>query len=179
MDVAALQTENQQLREDLSEGRQRIAQLEELVRALRQRHFGASSERSPDQITLFDDDPEAETAAEPEPATPVRSHTRRSRGPRINADLPRVDVIHDLDPADRFCGEHGCELTPMGEETSEQVEFIPAKVQSWSTCANEGHLRPCEHPQDRINRTCSVRHEACQGTYAPLACLVRHGPTGL
>ena len=153
--LAAEQDGAAALRSELTHKQQHITHLEELVRLLRQKQFGASSEKSPDQIPLFDEDPEAEEA--PSEATPVRSHARRPRRPRIAADLPREDIIHDLDPSERICAEHGCELDPMGEETSEQVEFIPAKVRVLRhvcrkyTCPQcEGHVVTAKKPPQPI-----------------------------
>ena len=124
-ELARLQEENEQLvqalaaeRHDSSTLRTRVSHLEELVRSLRHRQFGPSSEQSPDQISLFDDEQEEEAPEAAGTAVPVRSHARRPRGPRIAAELPRVDVIHDLDESEKVCPEHDCALTPMGEETS-------------------------------------------------------------
>ena len=133
MNVASLQAENEQLRSALAQQMSRVQQLEEMIRALRQKQFGRSTETtSALQIPLFnelEEDEELDQAAETEEVS-IRGHQRKRRGrPRISDDLPRVDVIHDLDEADRFCHTHGCSLTPMGEEISEQLEFIPAKVQ--------------------------------------------------
>lgn len=159
---AALQAENDALRAQLERQQARIQQLEEALRSVMQRQYGASSEQSPGQTSLFDE-PEADTDEEvaSEPAVPVAGHQRRrARGPRISPDLPRVDVIHDLDPSERVCAEHGCELTPMGEETSEQLQFIPAQVQVTRhicrkyTCQQcEGHVVTARKPPQPIPKS--------------------------
>ena len=106
---ASLEAENQALRERVGHQDVRIRQLEEMLRAYRHEQFGPSSEQtSPDQRRLFaeledEDLDEAQIA----PATPVRSHSRRSRGrPRLGDHLPRVEVVHDLDEADKVCFAH-------------------------------------------------------------------------
>ena len=77
--------------------------------ALRHRHFGSKSEMtSPDQTSLFDE-ADAESEELPADKTTVRGHQRKCNGrPRLAEDLPRVDVVHDLDEADRFCDTNGC-----------------------------------------------------------------------
>jgi transposase len=108
---------------------QRIRQLEELIRSFKQQRFGASSEKlSPDQLGLFNEAEEQfEEAALTE--TEVKPHTRRSRGrPALPDDLPREEIIYDLDEADKICPRDGAALKLIGEETSEQLEIIPATV---------------------------------------------------
>jgi len=108
---------------------QRIRQLEELIRSFQQQRFGASSEKlSPDQLGLFNE--AEEQFDEPTPTeTEVKPHTRRSRGrPALPEDLPREEIIYDLDEADKVCPHDGAALKLIGEETSEQLEIIPATV---------------------------------------------------
>jgi transposase len=139
-DAATLQQENAALRDRLTRAEQqldaktqRIRDLEELLLKFKHRAFGASSEQSPPgQDRLFDEsEVGAEALEEAEAETvAVAGHSRkRTRRPRLSDDLPRVEIIHDLDPSEKICPEHGCDLTPMGEEVSEQLEFIPATVE--------------------------------------------------
>ena len=124
----ALQEENDRLRTLVDHKDHRIRQLEELIQALRHRQFGSSSEQTPpEQARLFD---ELEASTEPLDDAPVRDCGRRRHNgrPRLSEDLPRVEVIHDLTDDQKVCAEHGCALTAIGEETSEQIEFIPATV---------------------------------------------------
>jgi len=108
---------------------ERIRQLEELIKSFQQRQFGASSEKlSPDQLGLFNE--AEECFEEPAPTgTEVKPHTRRSRGrPALPEDLPREEIIYDLDEADKVCPRDGAALKLIGEESSEQLEIIPATV---------------------------------------------------
>ena len=68
-----------------------IEQLEEFIRNLRHKQFGASSEaRDTLQSSLFDEDECADPADEPADTLAVAAHTRRPRAPeRIPANLPR------------------------------------------------------------------------------------------
>ncbi len=161
MDIDSLQAENKQLRADLQQQKSRVQQLEEMIMALRHRHFSSKSEMtSPDQTSLFDE-ADSESKELPVDKTAVRGHQRKCNGrPRLAEDLPRVDVVHDLDEADRFCDTHGCSLTPMGVETSEQLEFIPATVQVIRhicrkyTCPEcEGHVVTASKPAQPIAKS--------------------------
>ncbi len=112
-----------------------IAQLKDALHAALHRQFGTSSEQIPaEQARLFDeadahDTQDANDAPSSEDIA-VAGHTRRRRGRvALPEDLPRVDVIHDLEDHEKVCTEHGCGLDPMGEVTSEQLEFIPATIQ--------------------------------------------------
>lgn len=97
--------------------------------------FGAKSERvegdSP-QLGLFDEaEVDAEIEAEEDDAavTTVAGHTR-ARGHRhpLPAHLPREEIVHDLAEADKTCPHDGTRLEVMGEETSEQLDIIPASI---------------------------------------------------
>jgi transposase len=107
----------------------RIRQLEELLKSLRQSQYGASSEKlSPDQLGLFNEAEETVEVEEPV-ETEVRSHTRRSRGrSALPEDLPREEIIYDLEDAEKRCPHDGADLEVIGQETSEQLEIIPATV---------------------------------------------------
>jgi hypothetical protein len=112
----------------------RIADLEAENRWLKQRLFGRSSEKREtpvpaNQPWLFNEaDALVPASAEPASIT-VPAHTRKKPGRKpITADLPRVEVIHDLSEAEKICPKDGARLAAIGEEVSEQVEFIPAKA---------------------------------------------------
>ena len=167
---AALQRENDSLRSLLSrkddrleQQTLRIQQLEELIRQFKHREFGATSEQTPaGQAQLFDEDEQdLEPASEAGSTVEVKAHTRKSSGrTRLSDDLPRVEIIHDLSDAEKICPEHGCDLTPMGEETSEQLEFIPATVQvlrhickKYTCPACEGRVVTAKKPPQPIPKS--------------------------
>ena len=113
----------------------RNALLEQENRWLKQQLFGRSSEKRAapvpaNQDWLFN---EADAISAPGDETKeikIPAHTRKARGRKpIAADLPRVDVIHDLSDAEKVCPKDGAALTCIGKETSEQIDFIPARVQ--------------------------------------------------
>ncbi len=112
---------------------QRIHYLEEQLRLLLQKRFGASSEQHHiDQYGLFNE-AEAPIDADQESVDEVviiEPHQRR-RGKRAPLPdvLPRVDVIHDLSESEKVCPHDGHVLHEIGRDVSEQLDVIPAKIQ--------------------------------------------------
>ena len=97
------------------------------------RRFGVSSERIGDeQLRLFNEAESALAQAGAVDDSPVEvpAHTRkRSRRRPLPDSLPRVEVLHELAEAERVCPNDGAELKRIGEESSEQLDIVPAKVQ--------------------------------------------------
>jgi transposase len=120
----------QQYKDQAEQHRQRIGYLEEQLRLLVHKRFGASSERNTDQLGLFNEAeaPVEETEAN-EPSIEVGTHTRR-RGKRAPLPdvLPRVEVVHDLAEHEKVCPQDGHALHEIAREVSEQLDVIPAKV---------------------------------------------------
>ena len=56
-----------------------------------------------------------------------RKTTKKPGRKPLPAELPRKEVIYDITDEERIC-HCGCELSHIGDETSEQLEIIPAKV---------------------------------------------------
>ncbi len=136
----SLQEANDQLK-------QQVHSLLEALRLEKHRAFGATSEKGPDQTELFDeaDAPVlAEDATQNDEGTPVAAHTRRKavRKP-LPADLPRIEKVIELPEAERQC-PCGCELTEIGEDTSEQLDIIPAQVQVIRTIRKKYACKGCE-----------------------------------
>src|SRR5690606_20723584 len=113
----------------------RIEQLQEQVALLRHKLFSPKSERSPEdadspQLAMFNEAEELIEALAAEPAeaeeivAPVK---RRGKRKPLPANLPRVEVIHDLPEHELTCACGACKQV-IGEETSEQLEIIPMQV---------------------------------------------------
>lgn len=121
----------------LQEKNNHIKILEEYILSLKQKQFGSSSEKlSPAQTELFDEadgdaakiDADNINAAD---TIEIPAHTRSSkRRVSIPADIPRVDIIHDLSDDQKICPHDGTALKRIGSETHEQLDIIPAKVQA-------------------------------------------------
>lgn len=121
----------------LSQLQQKVDRLQEENTLLRQRLFGRKSEQTPDvvtpQLALFN---EAESLAEPltdeadadaiEEAVAPSAQRRGKRKP-LPAELPRVEVIHELPEHELAC-ECGCRKHISGEEVSEQLEIVPMQI---------------------------------------------------
>ncbi|MBL4873742.1 MAG: IS66 family transposase [Rhodobacteraceae bacterium] len=112
--------------------KQQIHVLLEALRLEKHRLYGKSSEKSPDQAELFD---EADSLVdeldiindEQAPVALVSKSQRPVRKP-LPAELPRVRRVIELSEEERQCA-CGCTLIEIGEDISEQVDIIPARVQ--------------------------------------------------
>ncbi|MCZ0867270.1 IS66 family transposase [Dasania sp. GY-19] len=118
------------LKTQIEQKNQRIQLLEDMIKTLRHKQFGASSEKiSADQINLFN-----EAEAEPDEtvgseAVVIPAHTRKKqKRASIPADIPREEIIHDLADSEKVCPHDGTALKCIGEESSEQLDIIPAKI---------------------------------------------------
>ena len=106
----------------------------------RRRMFGASSEQSPDQVCCSNEaevlaamppaDEDADTDASDEATDGGKAPQVKARGKRapLPAELPRVDIVHELPEAERVCA-CGTPMVEIGEEISEQLDIVPMKIQ--------------------------------------------------
>lgn len=146
----ALRTENAALRDNVAELQAKLQWYEEQYRLAKQRQFGASSERTPEeQRALVFNEAEAEASAEPpaEPTLDVAPHqrrkTRRSRGETV-ANLP-VDIVrHELPESEQSCATCGGHLHAMSVEISRKLIFIPAQARVEQTERVVYACRACE-----------------------------------
>ena len=53
---------------------------------------------------------------------------RRTVDRPLPEDLPRKYVEHDVPSEQKICSECGCDKKCIGEETSEQSEYVPASL---------------------------------------------------
>jgi transposase len=119
----------------LTKKQARIQFLEEQVILFKHRQFGKSSEKSVRQVELFDEvEAHAELTA-PDNVDPIET-TLDQPAPKLAKSgrkplpktLPRVRIEHDLPEAEKRC-QCGCQKTCIGEDTSEQLDIVPALVQ--------------------------------------------------
>jgi len=99
---------------------------EEQFRLLKHKQFGTSSEKDahPDFFN------EAETLAdeeEPEARETITYERKKPGRKPLPKELPRKVVRHELPETEQVC-DCGHHLHEIGEETSEQLEIIPAQV---------------------------------------------------
>jgi transposase len=103
-----------------------LAHMQRQLEILLRQRFGPKSEQGhPDQLLLFGD-PAVEIPATSTLPEPQRKpgHGRRT----LPASLPRFEVVHDLPPGQKPCPECGDERARIGQETSEQLEYVPASL---------------------------------------------------
>lgn len=119
----------------------KIAYLYEQFRLAQQKQFGKSAEGFAGQGELFNE--VEEIAQQVEVEQQAISYTRRKpvRKP-LPTDLPREQVIHDIE--DKTCACCGGELHKMGEDKSEKLEFIPAKIKVVEHIRPKYACRACE-----------------------------------
>jgi transposase len=139
-DRAALLVENGELRARVEAREQRIRLLEEALRLLKANTYGPSRERlsvAAGQAELFNEieatlEVTEAVGVEPElKATPLREEKSAGGKPgrtKLAAHLPRVEIRHVLSEAERQCSCGGV-LAEIGADLSEQLDFVPAKVQ--------------------------------------------------
>jgi transposase len=161
LDVKSLPEDPAQLKEiivslfnESAEYRRRIDHLEEMVQLLKNEIFGRTSEKrsvvDSRQFLLFDEDQDDKPQIKDQSTDrqQVAGHSRKKpvRKP-LPAELPRVEIIHDLDEAEKSC-PCGCQLSRIGEEVCEKLRYTPA------TLVVERHIRPkyackqCEGVED-------------------------------
>ena len=138
--TAALQKENDLLREQLAVEKEKshhrdaqILALHEQIKLLLKNRYGTSSEKtSQDQLGLFNEAEEVVSEdsenIESESIT-IKSHTRTSK-PRVTIPdhLPREEFIHDIPESEKVCPHDGTPLKHIGSDDHEQLEIIPAKI---------------------------------------------------
>ena len=110
-----------------------IDYLEQMVRLLQKEIFGRKSEKhvlaDHEQRQLFDpiEAPEFDRQVDKDKIV-IPEHTRKKRGRKLlPADLPRVDVIHDIPEEEKQC-DCGAILSCIGQDISEKLDYVPAKV---------------------------------------------------
>ena len=134
---------------ELDQGK--IIQLQEQNALLIQRLFGRKSEQSVDadspQLAMFN---EAESLAElaatdvadevQEVVAPIK---RRGKRQPLPAELPRVEILHELPEHELTCA-CGCRKHAIGEETSEQLEIVPMQIRVLKHIRKVYGCRGCE-----------------------------------
>ncbi|MBU6444338.1 MAG: IS66 family transposase zinc-finger binding domain-containing protein, partial [Alphaproteobacteria bacterium] len=126
---------------------ERLARTEAAIASLRERNealaqenrwlkdqiFGRSSEKRTapvvgNQPYLFNEaEALGETTAEERVQVPAHSRAKRGRKP-IKDTLPRVEIVHDLADDEKVCPHDGTPLVKVGEEPSEQTDYVPATL---------------------------------------------------
>ena len=108
--------------------------LHETIALMKHEKFAARSEKFIDnnlQGRLFDETDNSETHEDIETAEQdilIPAHTRKKTGRKpLPKDLPREQITYDLAAHEKACG-CGCELSLIGDQRTEQLDIIPAKI---------------------------------------------------
>lgn len=132
------------------------------IARLRRQKFGVSSEKIGREIdgeieqlelaleTLEEkraaDDPGPDLGDDDTASTATRSTPRRRGKPRLSEDAPRERIV--LDPGEN-CPECGGTLRMLGEDVSEILEFVAAKLEVVETVRVKKSCRRCERIAQR------------------------------
>jgi transposase len=141
------------IRDQAARHEKEISLLMDQIRLLRAQIFGRKSEKDvassgPQQLLIFDEVLAPAEQAEEEAEITIPAHARKKRGRKpLPEDLPRVEVIHDVAAEEKICG-CGCEKSCIGEEVSEQLDVIPAKMQVIRHIRPKYACRRCEGIED-------------------------------
>ena len=153
VDVAAenarLKAELASARAELTGAKLLIEQLRAQLAVLRRMQFGRSSEKLDAQIMQLElmledlEEGEAERAVA-EPAAPSRGTSERRPAVRrpLPEHLPREDVMHHPGDSCPCCG--GIKLSKLGEDITEVLERVPAKLKVIRHIRPRLSCRTCE-----------------------------------
>ncbi|WDE11856.1 IS66 family transposase [Thalassomonas haliotis] len=150
-DIGCLPDDPALLKRMLAKAMARVNFLEEQFKLAQHQRFGKSSEAHPAQAELFD---EAETVLEAAKVDEQEhiSYTRnKPKRTALPADLPRKTIVHDIADEDKTCDCCGHDLHRMGEDRSEKLEFIPAKIKVIEHVRPKYSCRHCENTWTRVN----------------------------
>jgi transposase len=133
---------------------EKIHYLEEQLRLLKNELFGRSSEKRhephPDQRFLFDGEDDQGVGKTPtsDETIAIAAHSRRKRGRKpLPKDLPRIDIVYDLSEEQKQCG-CGQLKSCIGEEISEKLDYIPARLQVERHIRLKYACKSCEGVED-------------------------------
>jgi transposase len=133
-DAATLTSLVEELLSTLVEKERQIGQLSSQIEWLKRQLFGRRSEKlDPNQLALGLGEPPADEPSEPEPAAESETDSpaprRRGHGRKALPPHLRRERIEYHPSADQLaCPECQHERVRIGEETSEQLEYVPASL---------------------------------------------------
>jgi len=143
-DINALKQLILSQQDEVEKYQQQISSLQEQLRLYIHKRFGQSSEQAPaNQLGLFnegeviiEENIEIETshssgleALNTEEENEEKRLRKRGGRKPLPDYLPRIEVIHDLPEVEKVCQHDGHTLERIGEESSEQLDVVPAKIQ--------------------------------------------------
>jgi len=139
------------LQQELKSYKEKYLLLIEQIRLQRQYQFASSSEKNL-QINFFSDseiidmtdisDLSLKTNQNRNQGTYSMQKKHPGRRP-LPSELPREIIVHDIPEEARIC-ECGSHLTRIGEETAEQLKYIPAQLRVIQHIRPKYACKPCQ-----------------------------------
>ena len=125
-----------------------IVDLKEQIKLLRQRLFGRKSEQTVDpqtpQLALFNEPESLAVPVTDESDEEVVAPTKlRGKRKPLSADLPRIEIIHELPEHELTCA-CGCRKHTIGEKVSEQLKIVPMQIRVIKHIRKVYACRGCE-----------------------------------
>lgn len=111
--------------------------------------FCSKSEKNKFQLNLFDEaippeQSELNGIEKADEEITIAGYTRKKSGRKaLPSHLPREQIIHDLSDAEKIC-QCGCQMHKIGEDKSEQLEWVPAQVKVIEHVRIKYGCRSCE-----------------------------------
>lgn len=136
--------------------RRQFAKATETLRSLQNELFDESEVESSNELPV--DGSDADTVDVP-------AHTRKRSGrKKLPDDLPRIEIVHDLNDDEKVCPHDGATLKLIGEKTSEQLDIIPMQIQvirhirkqyACDCCQQQGNafLKTADKPKQPIEKS--------------------------
>ena len=147
--IADLTLQLEESKTELSLYKEKYARLIEEIRLAKQQRFSPSSEKNILQPDLFDEAgvelPEEIKDQLSEEKLEVGSYSRKKHPVRKKLPdyLPREVVVHDIAEKEKTCN-CGEQLVRIGEEISEQLKYIPAKISVIQHVRPKYACKPCQ-----------------------------------
>ena len=131
-----------------------IDYLQEKLRLFQKELFGRKSEKQArpidhKQLQLFDEVEScvAETSEKDDELVIAGHKRKKPKRKPLPEDLPRQEVIHDLQPEEKICA-CGAELSRIGQEVSEKLDIVPAKIRVIRHIRYKYACKSCEGVED-------------------------------
>lgn len=124
--LKSLPEDKEALKKIIFENQKEIERLREQIKLLQHRKFSKKSEVvNEKQISLFDEPEIIEN--EKTETVEITAYSRKKHNRALPSNLPKEQKIYDLEEDEKIC-QCGCELSHIGEDKYEQLEYIPAQV---------------------------------------------------
>jgi len=151
LELKQLPDDTESLKQIITSQQHQIDHLQEMVRLLQNEIFGKKSEArpfvNPNQLQLFTPSEEPEPI-ELDETIEIKGHARKKRGRKpLPKELPRIDIVHDIPDEEKQCA-CGTQLSRIGEDTCEKLDYVPAKIQVLCHIRPKYACKQCEGVED-------------------------------